>query len=210
MARPGSRWCEGQRLASVFVLTLGVFAFEFSSIGIGSQRLEHSAQRKAKVTGFAIIDRARVPGACEAAPDPLLSCQKCDWQDDGFSMARSHSRRQSLRQYPRHSAERTDQVTNSRDQAHVGVSAVTRIFALPRETPATCHGGIVGAPLKLCKNFGEYRTRLSLPYFLRNIPSLRTNGESTFTATALRGTMPIRTCSFARVNNEDWGFLRRR
>jgi len=41
--------CEGQRLANVFVLKLGVFAFEFSSIGISSQRLEHSAHRKAKV-----------------------------------------------------------------------------------------------------------------------------------------------------------------
>ena len=42
--------CEGQCLPNVFVLKLGVFAFEFSSIGIGSQRLEHSAHRKAKVT----------------------------------------------------------------------------------------------------------------------------------------------------------------
>ena len=41
--------CEGQSLANVFVLELGVFAFEFRSIGIGSERLEHAAHRKTKV-----------------------------------------------------------------------------------------------------------------------------------------------------------------
>ena len=45
---------------------------------------------------------------------------------------------------------------------------VTPIFVQPVEIPAPCHVRLRGPTLKLCESFAVCRTRLSLPYVLRN------------------------------------------
>ena len=58
-----------------------------------------------------------------------------------------------------------------------GSAPFTLIFVPPLETPAACHIRLAAATLKPCKNFVEYRIRLSLPYILRNAPLLGATGE---------------------------------
>jgi hypothetical protein len=84
---------------------------------------------------------------------------------------------------------------------HVFLRPVMRIFVAPLETPAACHVGMVGATLKLfCEDFAEYRTRLSLPYDLRNIHLLAKTGQSTLNAkAALSRAMPMWYLPSARV-----------
>ena len=62
----------------------------------------------------------------------------------------------------------------------VGVSEpVTQIFVSPVEMPALCHVRLGGTTLKPCESLAVSRTRLSLPYVLRNTHWCRQHDKGT-------------------------------